>query len=73
MNQTPEQTEEQSLQVSLPPLKGHIEYENKLQIWKYGPSQVDKIDLKIDRANLLESLVRAVVVRVLNETITEVI
>ena len=49
LNQSPEQNEEQALQVALPPITGSIKYEDvKFRFGKTGPSQVDKVDLEIE-------------------------
>jgi ATP-binding cassette subfamily B protein len=48
LNQTPEQTQEESLQVSLPSITGAIQYESvSFRFGGNGPYQVDNVDLQI--------------------------
>ena len=54
LNQTSEQTSEESLQVAMPPVAGEIYYENvSFRFGESGPYQVDSLDLRIERGTFV--------------------
>ena len=54
LNQVPEQTSEESSQVSLPPIEGKIRYEDvSFRFAEVGPYQVDKVNLEVQAGEFL--------------------
>ena len=54
LNQTAEQTPEESLQIALPPLKGNLRYESvKFRFGKNGPYQVNDVDLSVEAGSFI--------------------
>ena len=54
LNQTAEQTQEESLQIALPPLQGNLRYENvKFRFGKNGPYQVNDVDLSVEAGSFI--------------------
>lgn len=54
LNQTAEQTPEESLQIALPPLQGNLRYENvKFRFGKNGPYQVNDVDLSVEAGSFI--------------------